>query len=544
MKLMKLLLIGLLSVGVLLACEANGTHLPDKKVLAPPLAIVGITNKLPPELFQNVIIKIRAIDKNGNTVKSATWEATGLKDAEMGEVTADGTIALKVTSADAKGTITAKAKIGSENLKAEYIIVASKTPLKSLYVSPKSPYIAIYKPKPVFFQLNAVAVFGSTKIDATNDVVWTMDTHADISISNDAATKGFVTVSKVVDNITATAELTSGTAVLLDNTSISSIDQNIKEIKIVGVQPNITLQNGTVIQLSALAYFSIKDNITFSAVNLTNDVDLDWSSKLESVATISNTNGTDDTLADKGLLTIVGIDGTTTITVSYPGGFTSSATITASAPYDRITAFTVETPATMPSVGNREFVLKIRETTVEIGSPTSAESRLYTCTIKGTGTGIVLIDGETTCDKLKTGTKTESLQTTIEVTNTLQPLIEAQTVVITPKYEEVTTAIQSFTVVAPADNLLTKPSEKIELIIMEKHDIGNLQKGVLTNYTCTIEGEGTGVVLVGGTTCDNLKTGTAIDMLETVVKITYTVDLDIPNTSGNITIKPVYKATP
>ena len=531
MNLIKLLLIGLLSVGVLLACEGNGTTIPKKRVPVAPLSIVGFNNKLSPELFQNITIKIRAIDKIGNTVKSVTWEAKGFVNAEIGETTDDGITTLKVTSENAKGTITAEAKIGSETLKAEYIIVASEIPLKKLDISPTKPNIAILNGKG-YMQFNAVALFGSTRIDVTDDTVWTIDPTSNITINNDD-NKGLVTVTENKDNIKVFAEFTSGAVVQLDNTTISSRVATPNAIKITGVQSNSSIINGTVIQLSAMASFEVIDNINLSEVDITKDAT--WSSTVESVATVGNTTD------DKGLLTIVGIEEKTTIKAE---AFSKDGTIivTATAPKDRITAFTVETPIVTPSEGDTEFVININETTIATLSPTPAESKLYTCKVIS-GTGVVLINNSTTCDKLKTGTSVESLATTIEVTNTIQPTIEAQTVVITPTYENIVTTIESFTVKAPANELLNKPNEKIELIIMEQHDIGNDKKGVLADYTCEVNITGTGVVLEGGTTtgtCDNLKTGTSVDALATEVKIMYTDNAEISNLSGNITITPVY----
>ena len=325
MKLIKLLLIGLLSVGALLACEANGTYLTNKKVQAPPLAIVGIANQLPPELFQNVTIKIRAIDKNGNTVKSATWEITGInKDVVMGEVTADGTTTLKVTSADAKGTITAKAKIGDKKFEAVYEVVTSDNLVTKIDVSPTNPTIALNDSiaNPAL-QFKAFATFGSTKIDVTDDVLWTIAGETEGMTVDSESNKGLVGVTSVVDNSSIKATFTSGIKEVFGETNVFSAVAVIKEIIINGAPEGVSIKKDESVQLSAIAYFkALADNVTTPIpIDVTNDAL--WSSSTSTIVKVGNTVD-----INKGLATIVANSGDAIISALF-SEITGNITLTA-----------------------------------------------------------------------------------------------------------------------------------------------------------------------------------------------------------------------
>ncbi len=123
MKLMKLLLIGLLSVVAFVAC-AEDEVTPTAKV-----RIVG-ADKAAPVLYDNVTVKLQAINAAGAPITTASFESKAIVGADVSE-DAVGSMTVKVTNpAIAAGTITASLKTGTGSTatydNATYTIVAAK----------------------------------------------------------------------------------------------------------------------------------------------------------------------------------------------------------------------------------------------------------------------------------------------------------------------------------------------------------------------------------------------------------------------------------
>ena len=549
MKLIKLLLVGLLSVSVLFACEGNSTTIPKKETPAEPLSIVGVYNKVTPVLFDNVTIKIRAIDKKGKTVKAVTWDISNLVNVHTGIDVDNGTVSLKIKDGNGKGTIKAKAKIGNKDVKAEYRIVISDIPLTKINITPTNPTVAmnanISNPS---IQLKALASFGSTVLDVTDDVNWTIPPPypAPTTIITPLAT------GITVDNVTIRATLTSGKLTKDGITKVAAKDSTIAGIEITGITKDVPVKSGSIVQLGAMLHFDVitDDNgsITPEPFDVTEEVA--WASSTPTVATVGDTaiaDIGDSDLEPKGLLTIISFEGTSTISASKTEyGDSATMIVTASPPDDRITTFTVKPFSGILSEADTKVSIEINETLIGNDFETLADLKNYTCEIKS-GTGIVYIDNGTSCDMIKTGTLMEHLETVIVVTNTIQSNLAAQEITITPSYNITPPPIKSFTVVAPDNSTLDKPDTTIPLTITEVYDIGNPRTGKTTDYTCRIVSGG-GAVLDSGTattaTCDKLKTGLAGSAEATVVEVKYTTDNLVTNNTGDITITPVYPSPP
>ncbi len=327
MKSIKLLLIGFLLVGILLACDTS-TVAPLTQ--AKPLTIVGLTNKVAPDLFDNVTVTIRAIDRYGKPVQPVTWTTTGLVNAVMvtpvddeGATVKDGTTTIKITGANATGTITATAKIGDEDLETEYEIITSEKPLTKINVSPTNPTIGMMSGSGDI-QLRALATFGSTKIDVTDDVSWTLvgGTPTGVTVDN-VTNKGLVNVSSPVDTVFVEATLISGSVKVFDNTKVSSVSATIKKISITGAQVGIPIRKDESVKLSAIASFDVPvgGSATPIPVDITNDAS--WTSSIVTTMEVGNTVN-----ANKGIATAITNSGDSTISASL-SGITGTLVLTA-----------------------------------------------------------------------------------------------------------------------------------------------------------------------------------------------------------------------
>ena len=547
MKLIKLLLTGLLSVGALLSCGDNGVHISTKAEL---LKIVGVTSQVTPVLFDNVTIMIRAVDQYGNQVKSVTWEATELVHATLITTAVDDTTAtegivmLKVTNADATGTITAKARIDDNDVTAEYQIVTSEEVLRKINVSPTNPNIALFDGD-TDIQLKAVATFGTTIIDVTKDVKWeviprippvttpptppTPIVGVDV---NNTDQKGLVTISVEEVDVKVRATLISNNISKNNETTLSSMNTTIKSIKIKGASTSVPIMSGEKVQLSAIATFNEANNILPTPLDITKKAT--WSSSVESVATVGNT------ILDKGLLEVIDYKDTSVITAIH-GTISDTLTITATTPEPTLMSFALYPPSTSPSEADTVFDLDIRETLITIGSETPANNRDYTCEIVS-GTGVVLADSGTTCDKLKTGIFSDSLTTTIKVTNTIQSDLGSKTIVITPTYTGTPPILVFFTVAHIDNATLNTADMPIVLEITETYDSGveSIVNG--STYTCEIgAGDGTSVTLEDGeTTCDKLKVSRIGSGTETKVEITKTSNPGLLTDRRHLVFQPTF----
>ena len=210
MKLMKLLLIGLLSVVALAACSED-----EAATTKAAVSIVGADGQAP-VLFDNVSAQLKAVDAAGEAIvapKEVTWgqssDAAGFAVTSAGIVTVD-------LSAAIVGTVTLSVKTPGDSTadpvtldlydNVTYAPAVSALVLKSIAVTPAGVKVAV----DATTQLVATATFGegeaAKNVVITTDAAWVSTTTTNATV--DPAT-GLVTGVLKAAATEITASLTS-----------------------------------------------------------------------------------------------------------------------------------------------------------------------------------------------------------------------------------------------------------------------------------------------------------------------------------------------
>lgn len=236
-----------------------------------------------------------------NLTTLVTWASSDALVATISNAMGSQGLATAIGAGSASITASLGGKSGSATL-----TVKSAT-LMSIAISPMAPSIVTGSTQA--FTATGMYSDGST-LDLTGLSSWSSSAVAVATISNAAGTQGLATsVGAGSTTITATFGGTSG------STTLTVMAPVLVSITVSPGAPSITL--GSAQQFTATGHYS--DGMTQSLTTL-----VTWSSSVTSVATISNSPGTQGRAVGGGI-------GTTTITASIAGK-TDSATLTVKAP--------------------------------------------------------------------------------------------------------------------------------------------------------------------------------------------------------------------
>ena len=250
MKIVKLLLIGLLSVVALSAC-GNGTEkdsvtpTPIPPVPTPPsIKIVGLDGSAP-VMYLNADVGLKAVDNNGKDV-TATWTLTEDVDAILTVKNPAKVASIKIASATAKGKITIKANgPDDEKLTDTFTIVPSDATLTGLTI--EGDTVVLLEQLTGTLQLKAIATFSDLKkIDVTKFASWSFpDGTIGVTVNN-TTEKGLVTANTIIDapgkvltvaytvgNVTdktGTANITSKNAPALQSFKVTAPTENLDKV--------------------------------------------------------------------------------------------------------------------------------------------------------------------------------------------------------------------------------------------------------------------------------------------------------------------------
>ena len=319
MKLINILLIGFLSTVSFLSLFAcsDDTIAPSSTT---PLRIVADIDNQTPELYENTVITLKAVDSESKPIKAA-WNATDTDGIDLSfdptTVINSETITIKITDkATAKGVIIAKVNIDGTIFETDLKIIPSTIALKSVAVSPVDAVIKIVKGTGSL-KLSTLATFENNRsVDVTKDTVWSMTNTADIKLNVDTGT---VTATAVVSSPSiVTGTFTSGSVKKSDESAITSLEDIIGKIT-VSVKDDGTskLPLGASKQLIATALYSS---------GVTGDVtdEVSWKTSDASIIQI-NQSVKGEIVGKKGL-------GSATITATFSNGKKDQVEITGSAP--------------------------------------------------------------------------------------------------------------------------------------------------------------------------------------------------------------------
>ena len=201
MKIIKLLLIGLLSVVALSACgndTENDSVTPTPPVpTQPSIEIVGLDG-LAPVMYLNADVGLKAIDNNGEDV-TVTWTLTENTGATLTVNNPTKVASIKITSATAKGIITIKANgPDDEKLTDTFTIVPSDATLTGLTIEGEK--VVLLEGNIGTSQLKAIAAFSDLKtIDVTKFASWSFPEDTLGVIVDNTTKKGLVTASVIID---------------------------------------------------------------------------------------------------------------------------------------------------------------------------------------------------------------------------------------------------------------------------------------------------------------------------------------------------------
>ncbi|HTZ83098.1 MAG TPA: Ig-like domain-containing protein [Candidatus Acidoferrales bacterium] len=211
------------------------------------------------------------------------------------------------------GTITITDNAGNSPQTASLTGTGTTTGLLSIAVTPANPSVAAGSTQ----QFTATGTFTGYTYNITDSVTWTSTKSTVATISNTSGTQGLATT---IAAGTSTIKAASGR--IVGSTPLTVTAPTLVSIAITPSAPSIAL--GAQQQFTATGTYS--DN---STQNITTTVT--WTSSISTVATISNTAGT------QGLATSVAA-GTSTISATL-GSISGSTTLTVTSPSTAITTY-------------------------------------------------------------------------------------------------------------------------------------------------------------------------------------------------------------
>ncbi len=290
MKLIKLLLIALLSLGSFIACGNDET--------TPPIQPNSITIELP-DLYKDVPteLKVNTVYENPSLNKLLTtepiWVFTPIDPSVKEDFTLVGNV-LTAHKINAKATLTASYIERMDNQSVTTLNAA----ITSISITPSSFTIIARKTDK---QFKATATFttdtGDQLVDVTSVADWSIPTTT-MTVDN-IANKGLVSATSQTDE-TDISVLFQGQSNIAKVKALET-NSNIVDVKITPI--DFTLDNGLTKQLTATANYSPVGSIDVTDIAT-------WTSSDTAVTTVEN-------ITNKGLVTAKADSGTAEISVVY-----------------------------------------------------------------------------------------------------------------------------------------------------------------------------------------------------------------------------------
>jgi len=293
-------ILGLLLLGIALSagCGGGGSSQPPPQKTLTSIAVTPATPSIADGTTQQFNATGKYSDGSSTDLTTAvTWSSSQTSVATISNATGSQGFASGVGAGASLISATSGSVSGSTTL------TVTTATLQSISVTPANPSVANGTAE----QFTATGHFSdNTTQDLTTSVTWSSSKTSIATISNAAGSQGLATsVGTGTTTISATSGSVSGSTTLTVTTA------TLQSISVTPSNPSVA--NGTAQQFTATGHFS--DNTT---QDLTSSVT--WSSSKTSVATISNTSGS------QGLATSVGT-GTTTISAT-SGSVSGSTTLT------------------------------------------------------------------------------------------------------------------------------------------------------------------------------------------------------------------------
>ena len=405
MKLMRLLLIGLLSTVSFVACNNNSPITPAIPPKSITIDMPALYKGVPTELTVSAVYEDPALNKTLTT--EPTWTIVPTAPSVEADFALTGNILIaKTFNAQAKLTAVYGDLIDNKS------ITVSSSTVTAIEITPNSATIIARKTN---IQLKATATY-SDGVDTANDKFinvtsvadWTVPTGTTTMTVDNLENKGLVSATSQTaeTNITASFNNISNTA------TVTALDKDSKYTSLLVEPADIILGNGLTKQLAATAYYeSVGSPVgSIDVTNLTT-----WVSADPKIATVEN-------ITNKGLVTAKSDSGTSVI-ITGTYGIHSDTAEAKSVPAPIFNNFEIS-----GTVGNTVKVdatnqLQTIETIDSVNQPIKdIDSSDYVCTVtEGVTaieiTGNCLITGvetigavEVTITNEKAVTKTKTIQ--------------------------------------------------------------------------------------------------------------------------------------
>lgn len=368
MKLIRLLLIGLLSTVSFLACDDEKPTPPEIPPKSITVDVPVIYSGAPTELTAKGVYENTALNKTLTT--EPTWTIVPIAPSE----TSDFTLVENILTANTINTtvkITATYLTISDN---KSVTVSSST-VSSINITPSNATIVA---RLTDIQLKATATYtdgvnlaDDKIVDITGVANWTINTGSSTMTVNNVDNKGLVSATSktVPTNITASFHEKSATA---------SVTALATESKITGVKitpTDFTLDNKSTQQLTATASYNPEGSI--DVTNLAT-----WTSADPTIATVEN-------ITNKGLVTAKADSGSSVITVIY--GITNDKITVTAKPAPIFNSFAITgTDGNTVKIGETNQ-LQTTETIDGIEATIKhIDSSDYVCTVEPTVTAVTI----------------------------------------------------------------------------------------------------------------------------------------------------------